>query len=59
MGPIISSSSHLVKIHLIILRCEVELTEETSFVAIRVGRQDELKVLKLAEYTEKRYECKL
>jgi len=59
MGPIISSFSHLIKIHLSIFRCEVELTEETFFVVIKVGRKDELKVFKLAEYTEKRYECKL
>ena len=59
MGPIISSSSHLIKIHLSIFRCKAETTEETFFIVIKIGGKDELKVFKLAKHTEKQYECKL
>ena len=42
-----------------ILRCEAEITEGTFFIKPEVRRKDELKVFKLAEDTEKRYECGL
>jgi len=57
MDPTISSPAHLIKIHLSIFRCKAEMTEETFFVVIEVGRKDELKVFRLTEDSEKRYEC--
>lgn len=34
------------------------MKEETFFIVIEVGRKDELRIPKLAEDTEKRYECR-
>ena len=42
-----------------ISRCEAGMTKETFFIVIKVGRKDELEAFKLAEDTEKRYECRL
>jgi hypothetical protein len=55
MGPIFCAFPYLGVTDLITFRCEAEMTTQTLLIVIKIGRENELILLKSAEDTEGRY----